>query len=103
MKKYRITCKDCGASRNIAIVQGNASELIDWLDDNPNAEKVKIISGRKRLDDNWGWQCICGNNDLVTKQEKKQIKNLQDPAPLDITEVAKNLIPQKPRFEMRAM
>ena len=47
---YIVKCKKCKAERKISIVESEGKELIDWLDNNPSADKVKIISGRKRFD-----------------------------------------------------
>lgn len=102
-KKYRVTCKECQAERVVGIVSGYVQPIIDWLDNNPDPTVTMIVSGRNRLDGNWGWECICGNNDLLTEQEKKEIKNLQNPDPKDLSQVIKNLIPQRPKFEMRAV
>ena len=59
-----------------------------------------IISGRFRLDSQWGWQCMCGNNDLLTKQEMSEIHNLQEPDPYEISKVSKNPIRDRSMFNM---
>lgn len=90
LEKYKITCTKCGQSSIIAL-QG---ETILW-------DKTKnIISGRKRLDMQWGWQCMCGNNDIMTKQELTSITDKQNPDPKEIEQVIKNLVPQKSKFDM---
>lgn len=94
IQSYRVTCNKCKKSDDLAI---DANNSIYWKPTN------YIISGRYRLDMNWGWQCSCGNNDLVTKQEHKHIKNLQAPDPADIGEVLKNIMPDKPKFKMEAI
>lgn len=101
--KYTIVCNQCKAERVVGIVQTRVSETIDWLENEPNPAVAKIVSGRKRLDNNWGWQCICGNNDIMTKQELKKISNPQNPSAEDLESVIKGLVPQKPLFEMRAI
>lgn len=91
---YRVTCKNCNKFETVPIDNENN---IHW-------PIVKyIISGRYRLDMNWGWQCLCGNNDLETTQERKEIKNLSAPDPSDITRVLKSIIPDKPKFSMEAI
>lgn len=88
---YKVVCKKCKNSENIVIDSDNN---IYW-------KPVKwIISGRYRLDMQWGWQCICGQNDLETEQERKEIKNLSAPDPSDISKVLKAIKIQKPRFIM---
>lgn len=101
--KYSVKCLECKSKRQVNIVTSEGRELIDWLDNNPNPEAVRIISGRKRFDGNFGWQCICGNNDIMTKQEQSYITNKQSPSPNDVASLVKNLLPQKPQFEMRAI
>ena len=51
MKKgFVVTCKKCGSSRKIRIFSAPTGEVIDWLDNNPDPQQAKIVSGRKRLD-----------------------------------------------------
>lgn len=99
MKLYLITCKKCQSCRKVGIVKG-MNEMIDWLDNNPDPSVVKIISGRKRFDGEWGWECICGNNDMWTAQESKFVKNKVSPEPQEIADVMKNLKPVPSMFEM---
>lgn len=61
----------------------------------------RIISGRYRLDEQWGWQCICGNNDIMTKQEIDEISNPQSPDPKEIFQIIKDLKPQPSQFIMQ--
>lgn len=100
MSRYKITCKECRATREVGIIKGLVNDVIDWLDNNPDPQVVKIISGRKRLDNNFGWECICGNNDLLTQQEIDTIKNKSAPEPKEIAQIIKDLKPAKSRFEM---
>lgn len=88
---FHVVCKNCKKSEDITI---DEKHNIYW----PTVKY--IISGRYRLDMNWGWQCICGNNDLVTKQERETISNLQNPNPEDITNVLKSIKPDEPKFTM---
>lgn len=88
---YKITCCKCGKSEKIGMINEN----VLWND------AKYIISARKRLDGNWGFECLnCGNNDLMTQQEKKTIKNHQQPEKKDIDAVIRNLVVQKPNFLM---
>lgn len=100
-----IRCSKCKADRKVGIVKGQGRELIDWLDNNPNPQAVKIVSGRRRLDGNWGWSCICGNDDIMTNQEKQYLEkeNPQEPSASNITKVVSNLIIEKPKFQMRSI
>ncbi len=73
-------------------------ERIDWLEGQQGA--YTIISGRERLDGQFGFQCICGNNDLLTRQEKSSFSNPAAPRPQEINEVVKNLIIDPPCFNL---
>lgn len=97
MKNYLITCEECQETRRISIVPTAVGQRIDWLDDDPNE---KIVSGRERLDGQFGWQCLCGNNTLLTTQESKEITNKVNPDPKQIKEVIDNLRPEPTRFKM---
>jgi len=101
MHKYKVTCLECKAARDVAIVKSQNGYLIDWLDNNPNPLFTKIISGRHRMDGNWGWQCICGNDDLMTEQEKSHIEDWADPKPHDIERITANLKVEEPKFKMK--
>lgn len=54
---------------------------------------------RTRFDNQLGWQCVCGNDDLHTKQELQVISNQASPTP-EINTIVKNLKVQKSKFEM---
>lgn len=88
---YKIICKECKLDQVIDI---DERRQINW------GKADRIISGRYRLDNNWGWQCICGNEDIMTDQEKRMIKNHQNPDPQDIRMVLNNLKPQRSKFVM---
>lgn len=48
----------------------------------------------------FGWQCMCGNNDLLSDQEQRVITDKANPDPMEIDQILKNLEPQKARFAM---
>lgn len=93
MNQFNVRCKNCNGSNVVAIDE--KSNRILWK------EYDKIISGRLRLDGQWGWQCLCGNNSLLTKQEAESITDKANPDPLELHKVIQNLIPEKvTTFEM---
>ena len=98
IQKYEVICSQCQASR---LVEIDPQGIIDWLSNNPNPYEVKIISGRRRMDNVWGWQCICGNDDLLMEAEKSKITNKQNPDPTEISDLAKTLVPEDSKFRMR--
>lgn len=95
VKEYKVTCLKC-KQFNIVPIADDRSVM--WK----NADR--IISARYRLDNQWGFQCICGNNSLLTKQEDEYIEDKQSPDPKQISDVIKNLIPDNRKlFEMRSV
>lgn len=82
MEKWKVTCTRCKNSDDVVIHDGN----IIWGDNK------HIISGRKRLDGNWGWECFCLNTSLLTNQEITSISDLQSPDPKELQDVIDNLI-----------
>lgn len=99
---YEITCGDCGATRIVQIIATPVGERVDWLEEKYDGPQ-QIISGRPRLDGQWGWQCLCGNNDLMTKQEINSMENQAAPTPKELNEIVANLQVQKSKFALREL
>lgn len=89
--RYKVTCDKCKNSDLLVI---DEQRNIYWKPTN------HIISGRYRLDNQWGFQCACGNYDITTAQERKEIKNLASPDSSEIARILKNIIPDKSKFIM---
>lgn len=89
-KQYQVICQKCDGQRLVEITDTIAGKRIDWLE-NKQKEPYTIISGRQRLDNYLGWQCKCGNNSLVTKQENTSIADMSAPKPQEINNITKNL------------
>lgn len=85
---------DCESERKVKIIR---NEKIDWLED---GTPQRIVSARKRLDGQWGFQCLCGANDLLTKQEERVMSNPAEPQPEELSMIIKNLEMQSPMFEL---
>lgn len=95
VKEYKVTCLKCKGSNVVPIADDRS---VMWKNDD------RIISARFRLDNQWGFQCICGNSSLFTKQEDENIDNKQSPEPKQISDIVKNLIPDNRKlFEMRSV
>lgn len=99
MKTYNIICSKCKGERQIQLHSTAMGKRIDWLEETTKAD-TPIVSGRERLDGAMGFQCICGNNDLLTEQEKRIFSNPASPKPQEINDIVKNLKVDQPKFEM---
>lgn len=91
--EYKVTCLKCKNSNVVPIADDRS---VVWK----NADR--IISARYRLDNQWGFQCLCGQNSLLTKQENEFIDDKVNPDPVQIEKIIKNLKPDTRKlFEMR--
>lgn len=96
-KTYEVICDKCKGTSVVGIRESSQGKLVNWL-------KIgKVISARERLDMQMGWQCYCGNNTLMTKQERKQIKNHAQPEPSEIQSIVKNLKPEPSGFALKVI
>lgn len=95
IKTYEVSCLECDAKRTVKLDENPFGTKIDWLED---GKPHQIVSFRQRLDNNYGWQCLCGNNDLLTDQEQDTFDNPVTPKAQEIDEIVKNLSIQEPRF-----
>lgn len=78
MKQYQVTCLNCKGS-NIAIVtevRSGEFEINLNADHRRDPDNIYIISARYRGDMNLGWECMCGNDSRLAREEFKDIKEL---------------------------
>lgn len=94
MMHYEVICKKCQGTSKVAI---SRDDTLGWVSVN------SVISARKRLDGQWGFQCLCGANDLMTKQEERTVSNPAHFSPQEIDQILKNLVPDKPKFDMKVL
>lgn len=91
--KYTITCDKCGKSDELGITQNATIQY--FSSDN-------IISARKRFDDEWGFECVCGQNTLTNDAERRHWKNKNiAPSPLELKNIIDNLKPEKVMFKLK--
>lgn len=80
MKKYKVTCLNCSGSNIVSIMDnGNVKSSQRYMIDLNEDHKVNpdyIISGRYRSDMNFGWECKCGNDSRIARQEVSDIERL---------------------------
>lgn len=60
---FTVTCLNCGDSSRIKII--NDTEVM-YIDHTP------IIACRLRGDMQWGFECICGNDSRLAREEREQ-------------------------------
>lgn len=94
-KRYRITCLNCKDSSEVQIINGQNVIYID---------QVPIIACRLRGDLKWGFECQCGNDSRLAKEELPQIKTLVQGGEHAIEKLARSLkVKDESKFSMEAV
>lgn len=77
-KKYNVTCLKCKKTNEVVITEVRANEFAIDLNNyhKRHPENVAIISGRYRGDMQFGWECMCGNDSRVARDEFQDISKL---------------------------
>lgn len=90
---YQVTCKKCQGKSTVGIDSKYAvsDKYLGLMPGLMWMNVGTIISGRFRMDGGLGWQCMCGNNTILTSQEKRHIANPAEPQPQEIAEIVKNI------------
>lgn len=95
-KVYDVKCLVCKGQNRVGIDHKN--NRVDWITTEP------LISTRLRFDGEWGFECLCGNNEILTPEEAKHWENKgTQPKPTEMKKILDNLRPRKPKFEMVAV
>lgn len=92
-EKYVVKCLRCGGGSKICIIN---ETIVQYIDQSP------IISCRLRGDLKWGFQCECGNDNRLARQEEKDIKILVNTkSTMALEQIAKTLkIKDETQFRM---
>ena len=63
---YLVQCKTCQGKSKLNIDESNRVEYLDNL---------PIISSRFRKDMKWGFECLCGNDNRLCREELNEVEN----------------------------
>lgn len=98
MKRYKVTCLDCGESDILNIDDAN-----HFVGDSEKKLLTNFLSYRWRPDLRWGYLCRCGNDNRLAPQEEPDFDKLVDGDPITVQRIADSLkIPDEKQFEMRS-
>lgn len=99
MKRYKVTCLDCGES-----------DILDIDEENHTVGETfrKLITNfrsyRWRPDMKWGFQCQCGNDNRLAPQEEGDFDKLVAGDPITIQKIADSLkIPDEIQFKIEVV
>lgn len=71
MKRYEVTCLKCKQS-DILLIDDNSHAIINY----GKGASTNLLAGRWRKDMQWGWECICSNDNRISKQEESFLSEL---------------------------
>lgn len=92
---YKVTCLKCEGSDELKITPDNT---VFYTNHTP------IISSRLRADMQWGFECICGNDNRLSAKEAGDISKLVSGTPMSIKRIADSLkTPDEKQFRMVAI
>lgn len=96
MKRYLVTCLNCGESDSVAIDDTNHRVMEYEKQANTN-----LLAMRWRRDLQWGIQCKCGNDNRLAALEKNDVNNLVQGDPISIQKIVDSLsIPDDKQFRL---
>lgn len=99
MKKYQITCLKCKDSDILTIDENSHQVLLFGKQMN-----TSLLAARFRKDNQWGFECKCGNDNRLSLVEKDEFAQLVQGDALTVQRIADSLkIDDKLQFEMRAI
>lgn len=94
MERYKVTCLKC---KKESFVRIDAGHQIDY----EGGMNTNLLAGRWRKTQDFGWECICGNDNRLAKQEKDEMNNLVSGTPQQIADIVKSLnIADNKQFNM---
>lgn len=94
IEAFKVTCLECGGESRIRIIDG---QKVMYIDHTP------IIACRLRGDMRWGFECMCGNDSRLAREEKKDIDILVQGGAHAIKHLADSLkINDEDKFIMEA-
>lgn len=94
-QKFTVTCLNCKQSDTVDI--DNANHRVFEYGKGVN---TNITSARWRKDNSWGFECICGNYDLLAEEEKADFEKLVNGSPLRLAQIAEILKEHTKRFNL---
>lgn len=71
MKRYEVTCLKCKQS-DILLIEDDSHAIINYA----KGASTNLLAGRWRKDNQWGFECLCGNDNRVSKQEEAFLTEL---------------------------
>lgn len=96
MERFKVTCLKCKQSDVLKI--DNRNHFVGETDKKLN---TNFLSFRWRPDNNWGFLCVCGNDNRLAAQEEDEFDNIVAGDPLTVEKIAQSLkIPDNKQFVM---
>lgn len=99
VNRYEVTCLGCG-EKDVLTIDDIKHQVLLWA----KMAATNFLSARFRGDKQWGFECKCGNDNRLARQEEKDMDKLVYGTPLSVKRIADSLkIPDKKQFRMVAV
>ncbi len=97
MKRYEVTCLKCKES-DVLLIEDEQHAIVNF----GKGAGTNLLAGRWRGSKDWGWECICGNDNRISKQESEYLDQLVTRGDAKtIDDIKKSLsIPDAKQFRM---
>lgn len=100
MKNYKVTCLKCGKYDVAEILEDAENPKIFFK----SGMATNFLAGRWRGDRNWGFECLCGNDNRLGASEVEFFDQLVKGTPKQVADIKASLeIPDKTQFTMVAV
>lgn len=96
MKKYKVTCLKC-KKHDVLLIDG--SQVLDY----EAKFQTPFLSFRMRPDQQWGFECRCGNDSRLLKEEMKDFDKLVQGDEMGIAKILKNIKESPNKFVMETI
>ncbi len=94
MKRYEVTCLKCKKSSFVRIDDDHSIFFEGGVNTN-------LLAGRWRKSMDFGWECTCGNDNRISKQEQNEMNELVKGTPQQVADIVKTLnVPDAKQFRM---
>ena len=99
MSTYKITCLKCNTKEELRI-DDSTHQVLGW----GKKAETNILAARFRGDGQFGFECVCGNDNRLAASEKDSIKTLVQGDKISIEKIISSLkIADNKQFAMEVI
>jgi len=97
-KTYRVTCLKCKQTESL-LIDESTHQVLDF----GRKAETNVLSVRWRGDLQYGFECLCGNDNRLALSEKTDFQKLVQGDQMSVKKIADSLnIPDKKQFSLES-